>query len=84
MGNQVQPTRSRAATTYPPTTAQRGISRTNAEIATELFLGVATVKAYASSLFDKLGVRDRVHATVLAYESGFVHPGVEPRAEVTG
>ena len=49
--------------------------RTNAEIAGQLYLSVTTVKSYASSLFTKLGVSDRVQATVLAYESGLITPG---------
>lgn len=49
--------------------------RTNAEIADQLYLSVTTVKSYASSLFTKLGVSDRVQATVLAYESGLITPG---------
>ncbi|KGN33136.1 LuxR family transcriptional regulator [Knoellia sinensis KCTC 19936] len=53
----------------------------NAEIAAEMLLGIATVKSYASSLFDKLGARDRVQATVLAYESGLIRPGRPSPAE---
>lgn len=49
--------------------------RTNAEIAKQLYLSTATVKSYASALFNKLGVGDRVQATVLAYESGLIQPG---------
>ena len=47
----------------------------NAEIAAELYLGVETVRTHVGNVLAKLGVRDRVHAVVLAYESALVTPG---------
>jgi DNA-binding NarL/FixJ family response regulator len=49
--------------------------RSNTEIATDLYLGEATIKTHVGRILAKLAARDRVQAVVIAYESGLVTPG---------
>ncbi|MFE9406994.1 response regulator [Streptomyces sp. NPDC006530] len=51
-----------------------GQALSNSEIARQLHLSEATVKTHVSAVLRKLGLRDRVHAVVAAYDHGLVEP----------
>jgi DNA-binding CsgD family transcriptional regulator len=51
-----------------------GSGLSNAEIATELCISVATAKAYLTRPLTKLDARGRVQLVIMAYEAGLVSP----------
>ncbi|MFF7457923.1 response regulator [Kitasatospora sp. NPDC008115] len=51
-----------------------GAGRSNAEIAKELHVSMATVKTHLGHLLDKLDARDRVQLVIIGYESGLLTP----------
>ena len=57
---------------------QMARGRSNSEIARRLFITETTTKTHVGRVLAKLGLRDRVHAVVYAYEHGIVVPGDDP------
>ncbi len=53
---------------------QIALGQSNAEIGAVLGIGVGTVKAHVNALLGKIGARDRVQATIIAYDTGLVRP----------
>ena len=52
--------------------------RSNAELAKDFYLSEPTIKTHLSSIFRKLGVRDRVQAVIAAYDARLVEPASGP------
>ncbi|WP_405983238.1 response regulator transcription factor [Streptomyces sp. NBC_00158] len=52
-----------------------GRGRSNHELADDLGVSPGTARAHVANLLTKLGVRDRVHLVIAAYDAGLVIPG---------
>lgn len=80
---------SEAANELPPDLTERELEAlqllaqglSNREIANAMFVGEATAKTHVSRVLAKLGVRDRVQAVIVAYETGVVRPGEQPKSD---
>jgi DNA-binding NarL/FixJ family response regulator len=57
---------------------------TNAEMATKLHLGEATVKSHVAHILAKLRLRDRTQTVVIAHETGLLEPGKTERPPPPG
>ncbi|GAA3600059.1 response regulator transcription factor [Nonomuraea rosea] len=55
-----------------------GTGLSNAEIAEELHIGVTTVKTHIAAAMDKLGLRNRIQAAVVAHRTGLVDASFRP------
>ncbi|MEV0383512.1 response regulator transcription factor [Nonomuraea sp. NPDC050643] len=55
-----------------------GTGLSNAEIAEELHVGVTTVKTHIAAAMDKLGLRNRIQAAVVAHRTGLVDASFRP------
>lgn len=55
-----------------------GTGLSNAEIAEELHVGVTTVKTHIAAAMDKLGLRNRIQAAVVAHRAGLVDAAFRP------
>jgi DNA-binding NarL/FixJ family response regulator len=56
----------------------------NAELGARLYLSGPTIKTHLSSIFRKLGVRDRVQAVIAAYDAGLVAPAARAGGKAPG
>lgn len=55
----------------------------NSEIAEQLVISLGTARTHVGKILNKLGLRDRVQAVVLAYEAGVVQPRVDSQARTS-
>ena len=56
----------------------------NAELGAQLYRSEPTIKTHLSSIFRKLGVRDRVQAVIAAYDAGLVAPAAQAGGKAPG